>query len=338
MVKPLDGKRSGRGRHVGFTLVELLVVIAIIGILIALLLPAVQAAREAARRSQCQNNLKQLGLAALNHADVHGHFPSSGWGFLWIGDPDKGYGKSQPGGWPYNSLEFMEQGPVRKIGAGLSGAAKATALNTLGGTPIPAFNCPSRRSSIAYPNYQNEKLQNAGVPTLLAHADYAGNAGVGTRVGSWGTASQTEDQIDFPNLDRGGLTFLRSEVGFRQISDGTSSTMYVGEKYLNPDFYRTSKDGADNNSMFAGHDWDIVRWTCETPADKYQYTDVYTVVPRQDQTGFVDLRLFGSSHPAGANFVFCDGSVHGITYSVDSQVWIRIGMRNDGLPVEADKL
>jgi len=135
----------------GFTLVELLVVIAIIGILVALLLPAVQAAREAARRTQCKSNLKNIGLAMMNHHDTQGFLPAGGWGYLWMPDPDAGYGEDQPGSWFYSLLAFIEEGNLRDIGSGLPQAQKPDALRRLLVSPITVLNCPSRRPATPYP-------------------------------------------------------------------------------------------------------------------------------------------------------------------------------------------
>ena len=315
-----------------FTLVELLVVITIIGILIALLLPAVQAAREAARRLQCQNNLKQLSLATLNHEEVRGFFPTGGWGVFWVGDPDRGFEGKQPGGWVYNILPYLEQEAVRSIGAGQPDAQKRQSLTTMVGIPLSMFNCPTRRPSQAYPHVPAEGIgtkyhRNYNVPLEVARSDYAGNGGI-TWVDDYGrryadppdlqTADTTYAWLPDPN--RKGIFDVRSQLEMSRIKDGTSNTFLIGEKYLTPDHYTTGLDGGDNQSMYLGFDVDTVRFT-DSP-------------PMQDTSGYVGYEGFGSAHAIGFHMALCDGSVQFINYSIALGVYSCLGNREDGMAID----
>ena len=173
----------GAAGRAGFTLVELLVVVTIIGILIALLLPAVQSAREAARIAQCQNNIKQLALACLDHESATRRFPTGGWGGCWTGDADRGTDWRQPGGWVFNILPYIGQQSLHDLGAAtpLGSAAKLNANTQRLFAPISYLNCPTRRRALVYPwlssyswfTFSTNLNSPSEAHPLVARTDYA---------------------------------------------------------------------------------------------------------------------------------------------------------------------
>jgi prepilin-type N-terminal cleavage/methylation domain-containing protein len=324
---------SACGPRRGFTLVELLVVITIIGILISLLLPAVQAVREAARRLACKNNLYQLGLGAQQHVERQGYFPSSGWGYMWTGDPDMGFGAKQPGGWTYNILPFIDMGEIHDIGVGKPYDQKYNVLALQMSAVVPLFHCPSRRQAVGYPAVW--PCWNAGQPATLAKTDYAANGGTNPVLGSG--PSDMSCLNTYPNCNwysghdlvsinevQNGVSGERTEVQIPHITDGLDYTLFAGEKYMNPNYYFTGNCCADNSTVYQGNDWDTNRWS--GAGAEYR--------PMQDTIGFEDCTYrFGSAHAMGFHVVFCDGSVKMLRYGIDSTVWYRMGNRKDGQPI-----
>ncbi|PHR96479.1 MAG: prepilin-type cleavage/methylation domain-containing protein [Blastopirellula sp.] len=313
----------GKSRR-AFTLVELLVVIAIIGILIALLLPAVQQARESARRIQCTNHLKQIGLAWQNHHDTYKFFPTGGyhWSYHITYDRDSpAIGKQQGAGWAYQILPFMEQQNVYEGSGGADNLAKSIIAME---TPIAGYYCPSRRPAIAHPENNDWYRCNTQKLTLsdkrrheFAQTDYAASNsdrdGVLSRPTNSGCNGSTPTQ---PKDNH-----KQWEITMSAITDGTSNTLMVGEKRLatqNLGKYQ----GDDNEGYTSGWDHDVLRSTRRQPLPD----------PRTGN----GANRFGSSHPGGFNALLVDGSVRFIPYTIELTMFDRLGKRSDGQVLTLD--
>jgi hypothetical protein len=218
-------------------------------------------AREAARRMECQNNLKQIGLAVQMHVDAHGHLPTGGWGHRWVGDPNFGFDQRQPGGWIFNVLPFMEQLNLRQQALGVPEYDRPSALRAMIAQPVGAFNCPSRRPAQAYEFLAIEFPFNTGPPGAAAKSDYAINAGSIKIAAGTGPPSASPSDIknyNWPDLKTfNGISFVRSQLKLAEITDGLSQTYLAGEKYIS--LSDPTGFGGDDQTMYVGDDADVRR-------------------------------------------------------------------------------
>jgi prepilin-type N-terminal cleavage/methylation domain-containing protein len=278
-------------RRPAFTLVELLVVIAIIGVLVALLLPAVQAAREAARASQCKNSLKQLGLALHGYHDVMNQLPAG-----WIGNGPEG----PPGwGWPTALLPYFEQKNLADSGIRFNLPIDNAQNRSARETVLPLLLCPSdghaKQFTIGADDAPGANID-GGTPLFkIARSNYVGMFG-------------TLEAEDAPS-DGDGVFFHNSRVRFAEITDGLSNTLLVGER-----------NAAFGGSLWAG----VVDGAAEAIV---RIVGVADHTPNHPSLHFDD---FSSYHPSGVHFLVGDGSVQRLNDSIDVAVYQALATRGGG--------
>jgi len=330
-------------RRAGFTLVELLVVIAIIGVLVALLLPAVQAAREAARRSSCQNNLHQIGIAVQNFHDVHNCIP-----------PVRV--SNNHATWFVLIMPYMEQGNLSNLWTFTD--LYSSANNARGrATPIKSYYCPSRRSPSVQPNLSRQEDvrpgDNGPPPDFTGPFTDARFAGTNNPPGPTGDyAGCVGTVIAYPeNVTNATTGFIwsgqaangmfaqglivgtewRSNTAFRMVTDGLSNTFLAGEKHVPKGMFGRAKvgDGSIFNGVWTTYSGRLAGLNdpiAKSPTDITQSTvnDAFYA------------RRFGSWHPNVCQFVMGDASVRVVRTTVDVNTYRALAIRDDGQVISAD--
>lgn len=315
----------------GFTLVELLVVIAIIGVLIALLLPAVQQAREAARRMHCSNNLKQMGLALHNYHDVHGSFPAG----YYRHNNDASVSAFNGPGWGWGVMilpQIEENNRFDALNVNAQPASDNAAILPLSQAPLSAYRCPSAPGGDL-----NESFPNSSTAPAHGLSTYKGVFGDRNTQASYSTSLPNCSYYAGSCVDGGNGVFSpNSKVKFRDITDGTSNTVMVGEVPYGP-------NGTTNSSGtmidYRGAVWiGITSNGNSTAGVRSNVATIQTLrgiiasgaTSKEYVINGTNSNAFGSHHAGGAQFVLADASARFIAETLDAAVVNRIATRNDG--------
>lgn len=296
-------------RKTGFTLVELLVVIAIIGVLVGMLLPAVQSVREAARQTQCQNNLRQLGLALQNYESAQMQIPPS--------RPADGFLT-----WPVILMPYLEQQNLFEL-FDLQARYQDQDHDAVR-IGMPVMVCPSRRSGTPISLGEHDEHPVGAV------GDYAGNAGSHLHylTFEWGLFSGEVDGVMNSGLTRDNpvengrlVKPIKGRYKFSSIEDGLSNTIFLGEKHLDPAHLGRPLGWADG-CIYNG----------DEPATIMRLGGILLQIAPHPEYGIApgDGPVWGSAHPGRSNFVLGDGSVHAYAVETDAEVLYRLCSRIDG--------